>query len=183
VHAGTSMGNSTVSFSLPQTRAPEVIVVRSSAFNAGAPIPDRYSDYGGKVSPPLGWTGVPQGAKSIALLLEDPDAPGTQPFVHWVLYHLPPDRTELPEAVPTQPRLPELGGALQGKNSAGTIGYFGPRPPPDDPPHHYHFQVYALDRRLDLQGGADRGKVLAAIDGHVLAKGRLIGTYQRPKSK
>jgi Raf kinase inhibitor-like YbhB/YbcL family protein len=171
-----------VTYDLPQARAAEEMTVRSDAFASGQPIPDRYADYGGKTSPPLSWSGAPAGTASIAVLVEDPDAPGPNtPYVHWVLYNLPPQHTGLPEGVANRPRLDELGGALQGKNDHGTVGYFGPRPPPGHGTHHYHFQVFALDRALDLQPGATRQQLRDAVDGHVLGKGRLVGTYVRDK--
>jgi Raf kinase inhibitor-like YbhB/YbcL family protein len=173
-------GAGVVTYELPQARAPDDITVRSDAFSSGQPIPDRFADYGGKTSPPLGWSGAPAGTKSIAVLAEDPDAPGPNtPYVHWVLYNLPPQRAELPEGVANRPRLDELGGALQGKNDHGTVGYFGPRPPPGHGTHHYHFQVFALDRVLELQPGATRDQLRAAMNGRVLGKGRLVGTYVR----
>jgi Raf kinase inhibitor-like YbhB/YbcL family protein len=175
---GSSAGQ--VTYELPQARAPEDITVRSDAFSSGQPIPDRYADYGGKTSPPLSWSGAPTGTKSIAVLVEDPDAPGPNtPYVHWVLYNLPPQRTELPDGVANRPRVDELGGALQGKNDHGSVGYFGPRPPPVHGTHRYHFQVFALDRTLELQPGATRDQLRAAMNGHVLGKGRLVGTYVR----
>src|SRR5689334_2864364 len=106
-------GHEPITFDRPETAdAPASIAVRSSAFSNGATIPDRYADYGGKVSPPLEWTGVPAGAKSVALIVDDPDAPRPTPFVHWVLYKLPPTVTRLPEDVAKVPRLDDVGGAL-----------------------------------------------------------------------
>jgi len=136
------------------------------------------SEYGEGVSPEIWWDRV-EGAKSYALILEDPDAKSIQPFVHWVAYNIPADRTSLPEGLEDQDLLTQPARLLQGKTSKGNIGYFGPRPPVGDPPHHYHFQVFALDRKLDVPPGAERDDVLAAMDGHVLAAGELVGTYQQ----
>jgi len=136
------------------------------------------SEYGDGVSPEIWWDPV-EGSESYALILEDPDAPTPTPFVHWVAYNIPADRTSLPEGLQKQAELSELDGLLQGKTSKGNIGYFGPRPPVGDPPHHYHFQVFALDRKLDVPPGAERDDVLAAMNGHVLAAGELVGTYQQ----
>ena len=133
-----------------------------------------------KISPDLSWTGVPPSAKSLAVFVEDPDAKEPKPFVHWVLYNLPSSITALPESVPGAPRLPEFGGALQGRTSRGTTGYVGPRPPKGDPPHHYHFQVFALDAPLTLDPGADATAVAGAMKGHVLASGELVGTFKAP---
>jgi len=136
------------------------------------------SEYGDGVSPEIWWDKV-DGAKSYALILEDPDAKAPRPFVHWVAYNIPADRTSLPEGLQEQERLTEPEGLLQGRTSKGSVGYFGPRPPEGDPPHHYHFQVFALDRELDVPPGAERDDVLRAMRGHVLAAGELVGTYQQ----
>ena len=136
------------------------------------------SEYGDGVSPEIWWDRV-EGAKSYALILEDPDAPSPSPFVHWVAYNIPGDRSSLPEGLQEQERLTEPAGLLQGRTSKGNVGYFGPRPPVGDPPHHYHFQVFALDSQLDVPPGAERDEVLEAMHGHVLAAGELVGTYQQ----
>ncbi len=136
------------------------------------------SEYGDGVSPEIWWERV-EGAKSYALILEDPDAPSPAPFVHWVAYNSPADRTSLPEGLQEREQLTEPAPLLQGKTSKGNVGYFGPRPPVGDPPHHYHFQVFALDRTLDVPPGAERDEVLNAMSGHVLAAGELVGTYQQ----
>ena len=110
--------------------------------------------------------------------MEDPDAKRVKPFVHWVAYDIPADSTGLPLGLPALPRLEvPVAGMLQGQNGRGTVGYFGPRPPVGDPPHHYHFQVFALDAKLGLEPGAKREEVLAAMAGHVLAKGEMVATY------
>jgi len=112
------------------------------------------SEYGDGVSPELWWDQI-EGAKSYALIVEDPDAKSPTPFVHWVAYNIPADRTSLPEGLQEQERLTEPEGLLQGRTSKGNVGYFGPRPPVGDPPHHYHFQVFALDivPRFESQPG------------------------------
>jgi Raf kinase inhibitor-like YbhB/YbcL family protein len=154
------------------------LAVKSSSFSATETIPTRHSDYGEKLSPALSWTAVPSSAKALVLIAEDPDAADPKPFVHWVLYNLPPSINVLPESVPGTPRLPQFGNALQGRNSRGTIGYFGPRPPKGDPPHHYHFQIFAVDTMLDLDPGATTAEVLAAMAGHVVAAGEIVGSYR-----
>jgi len=153
--------------------------LQSSAFQEGQPIPERYSADGRNLSPPLSWSGLPNGTRSLALVVEDPDAPGAEPFVHWLLYEIPADTSSLPEGIPPQAGREQLGGALQGQNSTGKIGYFGPRPPKGDPPHHYHFQLYALDADLHLPAGAGRQALRDALSGHELARGELIGTFSR----
>ena len=136
------------------------------------------SEYGDGVSPELWWERV-EGAKSYALILEDPDARSPSPFVHWVAYNIPADLSSLPEGLQEQERLTEPAGLLQGRTSKGNVGYFGPRPPVGDPPHHYHFQVFALDSELAVPPGAERDDVLKAMSGHVLGAGELVGTYQQ----
>jgi Raf kinase inhibitor-like YbhB/YbcL family protein len=136
------------------------------------------SEYGEGVSPEIWWDRV-EGAKSYALILEDPDAKSITPFVHWVAYNIPADLTSLPEGLQEQEKLTKPEGLLQGKTSKGNVGYFGPRPPVGDPPHHYHFQVFALDSQLDVPPGAERDEVLEAMHGHVLAAGELVGTYEQ----
>jgi Raf kinase inhibitor-like YbhB/YbcL family protein len=112
-------------------------------------------------------------------MMEDPDAKEPKPYVHWLLYNVPASTTRLPESMPSALRLDDPKGALQGRNSRGQIGYMGPRPPEGDPPHHYHFQVFALDAPLTLQPGADREALLAAMSGHVVARGETVGTFQK----
>lgn len=155
--------------------------ISSAAFAAGAAIPEMHSGYGQNISPPLEWSGQPATTKTFALILEDPDAKAAapEPFVHWLLYNLPASTKSLPESVPTTPRLEEFGGALQGQNMRGSVGYFGPRPPAGDPPHHYYFEVFALDTDLQLPTAADKPALVAAMKGHVLGRGELIGTFKR----
>jgi Raf kinase inhibitor-like YbhB/YbcL family protein len=154
--------------------------VSSPSITPGGAIPVLHSDYDQKVSPELRWSGVPPAAKSIALMMEDPDAQDPRPFVHWLLYNIPPSIGKLDEAVSSAPRLKDLGGAFQGRTSRGSIGYFGPRPPKADPPHHYHFQVFALDEMLALDPGVGREALLEAMRGHVVAAGELVGTFKAP---
>ena len=160
-------------------KAPSVNV-ESPAFTDGGEIPHANADYGDGLSPALTWDNAPTGTRSFAIVLEDPDVRQNAPFVHWLLYNLPGDMREVPESIPPDSPLTEFGGALQGRTSNGTIGYFGPRPPTQDKPHHYHFQVFCLDSYLDIASGADREQLLNAMAGHVLAKGELIGLYEAP---
>lgn len=155
------------------------IQVSSEAFRPGTSIPAQFTADGQNVSPPVRWTGLPQGTKELALVVEDPDAPSDEPFVHWVLYKIPADVDGLPPALPHQTRLEAPPGALQGKNSFDKIGYGGPAPPEGDGPHHYHFHVYALDKPIAEQGGLDNKSLIAAMSGHILDEGDLVGTYQR----
>lgn len=149
--------------------------ITSPAFDDGDPIPERFTCDGPDVSPPIAWRSVPEAAQSLALIVEDPDAPaGT--WVHWVLYGIDPNRSELPESVPAEPEV--LGGARQGENDFGDLGYGGPCPPPGGP-HRYRFELYALDVEPDLGPGASADRLLQGMEGHVLAEGRLVGTYAR----
>lgn len=162
----------------PETAGKGALRVTSPALRSGAPIPPTYSAYGQDISPALRWTGAPAGTRSFVVLMEDPDAAEPKPFVHWIAYDIPAAATELPEALPTTPRLEApVNGMLQGRNSRGSIGYYGPRPPLGDAAHRYHFQVFALDRTLALLPAASREEVLAAMRGHVLARGELMGRY------
>ena len=150
------------------------IKITSPAFEEGGLIPPKYTCDGVDVSPPLKWENVPQGTKSIALISDDPDAPmGT--WVHWVLFNLPPETAGLPENVPPDSTL--TNGAKQGTTDFGRIGYGGPCPPSGT--HRYFFKIYALDAHLDLPAGADKSDLLAAMEGHILGRGQIVGKYKR----
>lgn len=158
------------------------LTLTSDVFAGGDRIPVRHAGDGEDVSPPLSWTGVPESTRELALICDDPDAPTPQPWVHWVLYKLPADCRGLPEGVPSNSRLEEPAGALQGRNSwssGRTIGYRGPAPPPRHGVHHYHFRLYALDEPLALNPGIDKRSLQAAMQGHILAEAELVGTYER----
>jgi Raf kinase inhibitor-like YbhB/YbcL family protein len=161
--------------------APSTITVASSAIPAGGAIDSKYSDYGQGISPPLQWSSLPSGTKSLVLMMEDPDAIAPLPFVHWTMINLPPSLKALPANVPKTFAPLRGQAARQGSNSKSERGYFGPRPPVGDPPHHYHFQVFALDTQLDLPDGFNRHALLQAMRGHVLAEGELIGLFQAPQ--
>lgn len=149
--------------------------IKSKAFEHKAPIPSKYTGDGPDVSPPLEWENAPDGTKAFVLICDDPDAPvGT--WVHWVLYDIPTDTRALAEAMPKDKNV--LGSAKQGRNDFRRIGYGGPAPPPGKP-HRYFFRLYATDKETGLEPGATKDQVLKAIEGHVLAKTELMGTYQR----
>jgi Raf kinase inhibitor-like YbhB/YbcL family protein len=150
------------------------ISIRSPAFAQGAMVPSRYTCDGADLSPPLDWDAPPAGTASLALIVEDPDAPGGT-WSHWVVYDLPPHSRSLPEAVPAEGFLEN--NARQGINDFHKIGYGGPCPPGGT--HRYYFRLYALDIRLDSPPGLSREKLLKAIQGHVLAEGDLMGKYRR----
>jgi Raf kinase inhibitor-like YbhB/YbcL family protein len=155
----------------------ERFAVTSPAFAEGARISARYTADGADVSPPLSWSGAPEGTVAFALIMDDPDAPrGT--WTHWVLYDLPAARTALPEGVATRETPSDLGGAKQGLNDFRKVGYGGPAPPPG-PAHHYRFTLYALDAPLDLPPRARAADVERAMQPHLLGQARLVGTYSR----
>jgi Raf kinase inhibitor-like YbhB/YbcL family protein len=155
------------------------MTLRSDAFADGRAIPRRYGEDGEDLSPPLTWSEPPAGTRELALLVEDPDAPRAEPWVHWVLYKIPPDVRTLVEGIPPAPA-PEVPlGALQGKNSWGTDGYRGPAPPPGHGEHHYHFRLFALDAPLRAAQGLDKDGLLGAMQGHILTQAELVGMYQR----
>lgn len=149
--------------------------VTSRAISEGEQIPTRYTCDGADQSPPLTIGDVPAGAAAVAIVLDDPDAPdGT--FVHWLLWNLPADRTTIPETVPRDPVVDSLGGARQGTNDFGELGYRGPCPP-GGAEHLYRFTVYALDAMLDVEAWAEKGAVRAAIDEHQVGIGQLTAPY------
>ncbi len=151
------------------------IELTSTAFHEGDVIPEQYTADGRNVSPPLKWGALPAGTRSLALICEDPDAPrGT--FTHWVAYNLPAESRELAEDVPHDGTLPN--GTAQGTNDFGKVGYGGPSPPAGKP-HRYFFKLYALDGPVNLRPGAKKDQALAALKGHVLDEGQLMGTYGR----
>jgi Raf kinase inhibitor-like YbhB/YbcL family protein len=149
--------------------------LKAVAFESGADIPELFTCDGSNLSPALTWTAPPEGTQSLALIVDDPDAPrGT--WVHWVLYDLPATDRELPEGV--EPRATLRSGARQGRNDFGKTGYGGPCPPAG-PPHRYYFRLFALDATLQLKAGAKRPQVDRTMDGHILATAELMGRYRR----
>ncbi|WKZ46984.1 MAG: YbhB/YbcL family Raf kinase inhibitor-like protein [Anaerolineales bacterium] len=154
------------------------LTLTSDAFANGATIPAKYTCIGKNISPALAWNDPPAGTKSFALIMDDPDAPaGT--WVHWVLYNIPPETRSLAENLPvTGKNVPEgQGSPFVGKNSWGDIGYGGPCPPSGT--HRYFFKLYALDETVGLLPGADKGQLLKAMEGHILAQGELVGTFSK----
>jgi Raf kinase inhibitor-like YbhB/YbcL family protein len=150
------------------------IKLRSSAFQDGGMIPSKYTCDGANISPPLEWSGIPQGAKSLALVCDDPDAPG-KTWVHWVAFDLPSSRNSLPENVPPVEEIP--GGGKPGTNDFKKIGYGGPCPPSGT--HRYFFKLYALDKALELGNNTTKDQLLKAMAGHVLGQAEIIGRYKR----
>lgn len=148
--------------------------IKSSAFTAEGTIPQKYACDGDNISPPLLWAGAPTGVKSFALIVDDPDAPN-KTHVHWVVYNIPANATELSENVPDSKKLPS--GAIQGTNDDNKTGYSGPCPP--NGTHRYYFKLYALDITTDIKGDATKDKLLDAMKGHVLAEAELMGKYSK----
>jgi hypothetical protein len=160
---------------------PMAIQLTSTAFANGSAIPRKYTGEGEDVSPPLAWSGLPDGTRELALICDDPDAPRKDPWVHWVIYKIPADSKGLPEGVEATAKPQQPAGSVQGKNSwpnGENVGYRGPMPPPGKP-HRYFFKLYALDQGLDAKPELTKEELLAKISGHVLGQGQLLGTYQR----
>ncbi|MFB6098430.1 MAG: YbhB/YbcL family Raf kinase inhibitor-like protein [Salinibacter sp.] len=158
---------------------PDDLRFTSFPFTPSEEIPAQYTCEGADVSPALEWTHVPDGTESIALIVDDPDAPG-QTFTHWVVFNLPGDATHLPRDVDLEAEFGDQEPTPQeGANDFGDVGYGGPCPPPGDGPHRYFFRLYALDTVLDLELGASKAQVTDAMNGHVLDETDLVGTYER----
>lgn len=157
-----------------------MLTITSAAFEHNGFIPPRYAGTGEDLSPPLSWTGVPTGTQEFAILCDDPDAPVPGGWVHWVMYGIPSEQTELPEGISRVVQPPEVN-AVSGVNSwpSDNYGYKGPMPPPGHGVHHYHFILYALDRKLGLAPGADKAALLAAIEGHVIEQTQITGLFER----
>ena len=148
--------------------------ISSSAFSEGQMIPRQYTCDGTDISPALSWHGVPEGTRSLALICDDPDAPvGT--WVHWVLFNIDPGKTGLPARI--SPDAEVAGGARHGTNDFRRLGYGGPCPPGGT--HRYFFKLYALDTALELEAGATKAQLEAAMQGHILAQAQLMGKYRR----
>ena len=156
--------------------------VTSSAFQQGGAIPAKYTCEGQDTSPPLAWSGAPSSAKSIAMIVDDPDAPDPakpqRVYVHWVVYNIPGGTSSLPENA-SKSGMPK--GAEQGKNDWGKPQYGGPCPPIGR--HRYFFKVYALDTTLSGLSGPAKADLERAMKGHILDSGELMGTYQKAAKK
>ncbi|WP_394834390.1 YbhB/YbcL family Raf kinase inhibitor-like protein [Pendulispora rubella] len=168
----------------PETATAATLTVTSRAFANGGLIPVVHSEYEQGASFPVAWTAGPVGTQSYVLIMEDPDATTPKPYVHWIAWNIPATATSLREGLQEQDVLLDPPNLRQGTTSGGTIGYRGPRPLAGDPPHVYHVQVFAMDRLLDVPlSGADRDQVLSAMNGHVLARGQLMGAFARPPTQ
>jgi Raf kinase inhibitor-like YbhB/YbcL family protein len=160
------------------------IAVSSPTLKDGQPVPRQHTPDGRNDSPVLSWSGVPASAKSIMVFCEDPDVGNPPPFVHWVVYNIPPTANGLPEALPIEPGAPlpaQLSGAVQGTNGFRRAIYRGPAPPPGKP-HSYHFVVYAIDITIPATPDAPpltRAALLDLVQGHVVGRGELVAAYER----
>lgn len=154
------------------------LTLTSTVFQQGGEIPGRFTCDGVDTSPPLAWSGVPEGARTLALIVDDPDAPDPaapkRVYVHWVLYNIPTSATSLQEGVS---RLQLPAGTREGRNDWGRTGYGGPCPPIGR--HRYFFKLYALDAALPGLATPTKAQLEAAMKGHVLAEAELMGTYQK----
>jgi hypothetical protein len=147
----------------------------SAAFEDGKKIPSKYTCDGEDISPPLKIEAVPEGTRSLVLIVDDPDAPLVV-FDHWLLWNIPADTKDLSEGLPQKEELQELGRAIQGRNKSSKIGYRGPCPPWGS--HTYRFKLYALDKDLDLKPGSKKRKLERAMEGCVLDECILTGKYR-----
>lgn len=152
-----------------------MLTISSPDFVNNEVLPAMFTGEGQNISPALYWTDIPSNTASFAVIMDDPDAP-TGLFTHWIIFNIPPERNKLPQAVETNLLLED--GSMQGKNTAGKIGYYGPNPPPG-PAHRYQFHLYALDKMIVAKPGANRKEVLKALQRHILASAMITGIYQR----
>jgi Raf kinase inhibitor-like YbhB/YbcL family protein len=157
------------------------LTLTTSAFADGAEIPARFTQSSeSPVSPKLEWTNVPQNTVTFAFIMHDPDVAvqrKTDDVLHWLVFNIPAAARELPEGMPATAQLPD--GTVQGKNQGGIVGYRGPGAPAVGPHHHYTWELFALDVKLELGADATRADVLKAMDGHILGKGVLMGRFHR----
>ena len=151
----------------------------SSAFQAGAAIPAKYTCEGKNISPEFSWMDAPAQTKTFAFVIHDPDAPRPGGFTHWVVYNIPANTGHIGEGVPKQETVPDLG--VQGKNDSGEIGYMGPCPPSGR--HRSIARLYALDMELPLGPGVSLNELYVAMKGHILAQAELMGTYAKKSSR
>lgn len=153
--------------------------ITSASFGFDDAIPEQFTCEGAGISPPISWGDPPDGTESLALIVDDPDAPN-RTFVHWLLFNLPPDRRGLPQDLDLEEHFADSDlQPVEGVNDFGDTGYGPPCPPPGDDPHGYSFRLYALDTTLDLGPGVTRDQLTDAMQSHILAEADLVGRYQR----
>lgn len=158
------------------------IVLTTPSLDADGRLEDRHSAYYENRSPPLVWTPV-ENAAAYAIVVEDPDAPRERPFVHWLIWNIPGEATSLPEGLPASASLGRIGGATQGVNDNGSVGWFGPRPPPGHGLHRYHFQIFALAERLSFGPNTPLETLVGALKGDTLADGVMVAMYEAPETQ
>lgn len=163
----------------PAGKQTTMFQLKSNAFSPEGNIPARFTCEGANISPDLSWSGVPEGAKTLALVLHDPDAPHRGGYTHWIVFNIPATVNQLPENAPKTANLP--GGGIQGRNDDGGIGYTGPCPPSGT--HRYYFHLYAVNRELQLKPGASKDELEHAIRGHVLGQAEFMGKYKKGSGK
>ncbi|MCT9096717.1 YbhB/YbcL family Raf kinase inhibitor-like protein [Haloarchaeobius sp. HME9146] len=160
------------------SKATSEFAIEARAFSDGETIPARFTCDGADVSPELSIGGAPPEAETLALVVDDPDAPGGT-FDHWLLWNVPADTISIPEDVPRGGTVASLDGARQGTNGFDAVGYRGPCPPKSHGAHSYRFTLYACDSELDVPGGASGSEVRSAIQNAEVAQTRLMGMYER----
>lgn len=153
--------------------------IESPAYQNGKRIPKKFTCDGENVSPPFSWRDAPADTKSLALIVHDPDAPRANGFVHWIVYDISPDVSEIPESTPRQAVLAGVG--TQGRNESGNIGYVGPCPPSGT--HRYFARLYALRDRLNLEPGATYQQLVSAMEGRIIGQAEYLGTYSKEGAK
>ncbi len=160
-----------VAYILFVRRADNPMVIKSSVFGNNGQIPPVFTCSGKNINPELIFENIPEGTKSLALIMDDPDASGGITFIHWLIWNIPSSTDSIPEnSVPA--------GAVQGKNDAGIFGYTGPCPPPGKP-HHYRFKLFALDETLNIPNGSSLRELEKAIGEHLVQKAEIVGIYER----
>lgn len=148
----------------------------TSVFENDGKIPVKYTADGQDISPPLALENIDEDTETIAIIADDPDAP-IGIFTHWVIWNIPADIVKIPEGIPQEEKVEELGNASQGSNDFGEVGYRGPAPPSGI--HTYHFKVYTLDSKMELCSGADKSQLQDSMEGHILQQALLRGDYSR----
>jgi len=166
----------------PATPPPPPLSLKTSAFSDGGDVPAKYgcdvAQGAPMISPALTWANVPKAAVTLTLIMHDTDAnpqKGIMDVTHWTVFNIPATATSLPEGV--TPDAPVADAGMQGKNIRGVNGYQAPCPPKGGPAHHYIFELYALDTKLDLPAGAPRADILKAMDGHIVGKSSYVGSF------